>query len=327
MSIRPHGNRYQVRVSVGGGKRIERTLPPGATRQDAKDAEREIELQVRRAKIAAATGRRPDIYLTELLDRWVREEASKQKSWNVTKYKVAVLREHYLPGKTLADIQDVAGALREIDAKPATTNRYLSIIRRLGNAALEWELTDKATKIKMLPENNERHIYLTWPQVRGLMRRCDPEVSDALMLSAMTGLRRGELLRLTKASLRDGAIVLDAKTKAGKPRVIPLPPEGARIARKRLPFAVPAHTVRWQFERAREAVKLPHVQWRDLRHTYASFLAKAGVQTVAIKDLLGHSNVSVTNRYAHLVRDDLRHAVDKAFHGSGMGQKGAKKAA
>jgi integrase len=314
MPIRPHGNRWQVRVSVGGGKRLERTLPPGASRQDAKEAERELQVQVRQAKIAAATGRRPDIYLTDLLDRWVREEASKQSSWCVTKYKVAVLRENYLPGKTLADIQDVAGALREIDAKPATTNKYLSIIRRLGNAAIEWGISDKACKIKMANERgNERHVYLTWPQVRGLMKRCDPEVADAMMLSAMTGLRRGELLRLTKDSLRGSELVLNAKTKGKKPRVIPLPPEGVRIARRRLPFSVTISTIRGQYERAREALDMQHVQWRDLRHTYASFLAKSGIQTAHIKDLLGHANLATTNRYAHLVREDLRHAVDKAF--------------
>lgn len=323
MPVRKRGDRWQVRVSLGGGRRAEQTLPPGATRADALA----VEVQIRRAQIDAAAGRRVDVPLLDLLDRWVREEASKQKSWPVTKYKVAVLREHYLPGRGLAHIQDVAGALREIEAKPATTNRYLSILRRLANAAVEWGLSDRAIKIKLLPENNERHVYLTWHQVRGLMRKCEPEVADALMLSAMTGLRRGELLRLSKDSLHGSTLVLDARTKGGKPRAIPLPPEGVRIARRRVPFAVPSHTIRWQFERAREAVGLPQVQWRDLRHTYASFLAKAGVQTVAIKDLLGHSNVAVTNRYAHLVRDDLRQAVDKAFRGSGMGQKRTKKAA
>lgn len=245
----------------------------------------------------------------------------------MTQYKVAVLREHYLPGRTLSQIQDVAGELRAVDAAPATANRYLSILRRLANAAVEWGLTDRAIKIRLLPENNERHVYLTWDQVRALARRCPPEIADAILLSAMTGLRRGELLRLTPASLRGSTLVLDARTKAGKPRTIPLPPAGVQIARRSLPFRLSTHTVRWYFERAREEVGLPHVQWRDLRHSYASFLAAAGVQTIAIKDLLGHSNVAVTNRYAHLVREDLRRAVDKAFRGSGMGRRPAKKAA
>ena len=322
MPIRKRGARWQVRVSLGSGRRAERTLPAGATRADALA----VETQIRRAQIDNAAGKRVAIPLDALLDRWIAEEASRQKSWQKsTRFKVGVLRE-YTAGRTIDQIADVAAAIRKVDAQPATLNRYLSILRRLANLALQWNLTDKAQRIRLLPEHNARHVYLTAAEVESIARRCAPEVADAVRLSAMTGLRRGELLGLTAASLRDGAIMLTAQTKSGRPRVIPLPSQALQIAATRIPFRVTVSTLRNDFERARKAAGLAHVRWHDLRHTYASFLAAAGVGMIAIRDLLGHSSLTVTDRYAHLARDDLRRAVAGAFHGSGMGQAKRRKA-
>jgi len=51
---------------------------------------------------------------------------------------------------------------------------------------------------------------------------------------------------------------------------------------------------------------LPHVGVHDLRHTCASRLAQDGASLTAIRDLPGHSSLSVTSRYAHSARPDLK---------------------
>ena len=45
------------------------------------------------------------------------------------------------------------------------------------------------------------------------------------------------------------------------------------------------------------------------RHTFASRLTREGVDIVTVKDLLGHSNISTTMRYAHSNDDAKRRAV------------------
>ena len=51
----------------------------------------------------------------------------------------------------------------------------------------------------------------------------------------------------------------------------------------------------------------------SLRHTYASWLVQAGVDLYKVAELIGHSTIEVTKRYAHLSPDNLRAAVDQIF--------------
>jgi integrase len=53
------------------------------------------------------------------------------------------------------------------------------------------------------------------------------------------------------------------------------------------------------------------VTWRTLRHTFASRLVNSGVDIVTVEELLGHSSISVTMRYAHTNFESKRFAVLK----------------
>jgi integrase len=56
----------------------------------------------------------------------------------------------------------------------------------------------------------------------------------------------------------------------------------------------------------------PSARIHDLRHTYASVLASAGLSLPIIGALLGHSQPSTTQRYSHLMDDPLRAATERA---------------
>ena len=48
----------------------------------------------------------------------------------------------------------------------------------------------------------------------------------------------------------------------------------------------------------------------DLRHTCAAWLVTAGVPLPEVRDLLGHSTIQMTERYAHLAPENVRAAVN-----------------
>ncbi len=260
-------------------------------------------------------GRKPEKLIDEALDQWIAAGANKLKSWSRDlRYRVAVLRKR-TSGKHLADIVDIAERIKREGLRgglsAAAINRYVALLRRIGNLAERWGWTDLpiGRRVRLLPEHSERHVYLTPAEVQTLCAKADPVTADMITFSALTGLRLGEMLALKPEQLRGGLLVLDANTKSGRPRGIPVPPRAARIALNRLPWALSRDQLRDRFLVARKAAGLPHVRWHDLRHTYASWLVQAGQPLTAVRDLLGHSSLAVTHRYAHLAPAHLAAAV------------------
>lgn len=327
MSIRKIGNRWQVRVRTGRGRpRFEQTLPRGATREDA----RTLEVKVRREKINAAIGRKPEYLIEDALDQWEKTEARNLKSWDKDlKYRFDILRSR-IAGKPLLELVEVSETIKIAGQKtgmsPAGINRYVALLRRLGNLAERWGWTDLplGRRVTLLPEHSERHVYLEPEAVDKLARATDPLTADMIYFAALTGLRLGEMLRLRPEQIRGSTLALDAQTKSGKPRGIPLPPQAVQIAAKRLPWGVGVPLLRKRFVAARTAAGMPTVRWHDLRHTYASWLVQAGQPLTAVRDLLGHSSLSVTTRYAHLAPAHLEAAVATLPR---LGEKTGKKKA
>jgi integrase len=324
--IRKHGRRWQIRVSAGGGRRIERTLPVGATRRDALDAETAL----RRAQIDVAAGRAPQRLIDEALDRYEQEAKHLKSYHHDLRYRIAILRS-YTQKRWLGALSEVADTLRQEGARsdlaPATINRSLAILRRVGRLAERWGWIEHAPPIDLLPGEKARHVYLTPAQVQALCRVTDETFADFIRFACLSGMRRAEILSLHAGSIRNGCAVIDL-SKSGRPRNVPLPPEALRIAQERLPWRFGPVGVFRRFKAARDAVGLSHVRLHDLRHTYASWLVQAGQSLTAVRDLLGHSNLAVTSRYSHLAPEHLREAVNALPNlrrrGTGAGQKSRK---
>ncbi|MBB5735900.1 integrase [Xanthomonas arboricola] len=148
-----------------------------------------------------------------------------------------------------------------------------------------------------------------------------------MVLVAMnTGLRRGELFGLTwhDVNLAAQRLTVTAKSaKSGKVRHIPLNHEAhavlarwqAQGAASGLVFPNSAggrfDNIQTSWERLTEAAKLEAFRFHDLRHDFASQLVMAGVDLNTVRELLGHADIKMTLRYAHLAPDKLAEAVSR----------------
>lgn len=321
MPIRRHGSTFEARVQHAG-RRYSRSF---ASYRDAKSWETRLKQQIEDQRV----GRLPGRTLEEAITRWLTGEASVLKSAQSIKDKVRVMLPH-IEGRSLDEIAEAAEAIKSAGIKdglaPATINRRLAILRRVARLAQrQWDWLDRdlAAKIRLLPGEKARHVYLTRAQVRRLMAAATGKVRETIRWAVLTGLRRGELLGLTKDNLKTGAIVL-SDSKSGRPRIVPLPPE---LDAKRFPHGITEKVLKTGFVRARNRAGLHHVRFHDLRHTYASWLAQGGSTPIQIRDLMGHSNLTVTSRYAHLGRPDLDQAVAGISTGMARGRRLKKKAA
>ncbi len=72
----------------------------------------------------------------------------------------------------------------------------------------------------------------------------------------------------------------------------------------------PYTNVYWSFKKATRLSGIPEVRLHDLRHTFATRLIESGVDIITVRDLLGHSQSAVTERYLHPNESLKRDAVD-----------------
>ena len=118
---------------------------------------------------------------------------------------------------------------------------------------------------------------------------------DALALSdSKTGPRKVPLGARARA-------ILDRQPRGGSPFVFPSPLDPARPRGPELSL--------WY--RVRREADIEDVRLHDLRHTMASHAVMNGVPVPVVSRLLGHANVSMTLRYAHLADRDIEAAAER----------------
>lgn len=143
-------------------------------------------------------------------------------------------------------------------------------------------------------------------------------LTPAVLVSINTGLRRGELtsLRWTDIDMSGRMLtVRAASAKSRKGRHIPLNSEAMATLERWQEQSEDAQRV-FPFIDAKKswgavlrAAAITEFRWHDLRHHFASRLVQAGVNLNIVRDLLGHSDLKMTLRYAHLAPDNTADAV------------------
>ena len=134
--------------------------------------------------------------------------------------------------------------------------------------------------------------------------------ADIIRLLLLTGCRRGEILGLRRSEVQADRLVL-ADSKTG-PRRVPLNSQARAILdrqpRTESPFVFPSPLNPSRprsrelsiWDRVRQEAGIEDVRLHDLRHTHASHAVMNGVPVPVVSRMLGHSNVRMTLRYAHL---------------------------
>ena len=186
--------------------------------------------------------------------------------------------------------------------------RLGSAIRDAETRGIPWEVDEGRPKAKHLPKAKNRFTKIA------------PFAAAAIRLLLFTGCRLREILYLKwdHVDFERGLLFL-ADSKTGRKTVILNAPALAVLAGiPRLgSYVVPGDNPeqpRADLKRPWEAVArragLDGVRLHDLRHTYASFGAGGGLGLPIIGKLLGHTQASTTQRYAHLDADPLRRASE-----------------
>jgi integrase len=230
-------------------------------------------------------------------------------------------------------------AERLAEVGPATFNKELWVLKNLGKRAVEWGylLRNPAQGIKRAREPRGRVRYLEPDERDRLLNGIEVTVTASdgrrwtmrqqpnarlrlyILAALHTGARRAELIRLTwgDVDMRQRTLTFRA-TKNGDSRTVPLTEtlwrELAALPRPLDPSApvlppMEPEVLTRSFARLVQRLGLKNLTFHDLRHDAASTMAMEGVPLRTIAEVLGHRDLRMTARYAHLSPQHLRGAV------------------
>jgi len=146
-----------------------------------------------------------------------------------------------------------------------------------------------------------------------------------VLLSLNTGMRRGEVfyLKWQDVDLMKRQLTVEGTTsKSGQTRHIRLNSEVWQVLKAwneqndgEFVFVSPVtgksfDNIKRSWSLLRNRAGLSDFRFRDLRYTFASKLVMAGVDLYTVKELMGHSTIQMTERYAHLAPEHKASAVE-----------------
>ena len=303
--------RYSVEFETRGS-RIFRRLPPGATKTQAG----QLETRLRHELIdQTVIGKRPDVTLEAAIRAWLAEAVKGRKSESHTASHADRVIDA-TDGLRLGDVSDrAADAVRAAGEglAPGTTNRRLCVLKAVAKFAWRkgWASENASGRIALLPEMAQPRRNVTPEDARRLIEAASTKRAKALIaLSAFTGLRLGEVLKLKPADVKGGVIVA-RDTKNGTDRLIPIVPElEPHLAQ--IPFKAGWRNVYRGFERARERAGLD-LRYHDLRHMVGSALANSRADPRLSMKLMGHKSVVTHQRYVHPDVEVMREMLETAL--------------
>ncbi|MDE0383899.1 MAG: tyrosine-type recombinase/integrase [Defluviicoccus sp.] len=333
--VRPTGGKSYVLLRDAGGSSKRVSLGPVITRTVA---ETRRECHARKAEPEAAE--------TDLQARAVPSLADfVSGEWRVAhfeRYKPSskktarsLLDGRILPafGSKPLDRIAPAQARRWFDAfsktAPGNANNALKLFRQIMNFAvacghIETDPTRGIRRNRRTPltrflsreEIDRLHRVLDRQEGRG-----ETPQADMIRLLLLTGCRKGEIVRLRWSEVGNDALMLeDSKT---GPRAVPLNSQAKRVLdeqpRGGSPFVFPSprdpsrprcrDIALWY--RVRREAGIEDVRLHDLRHTHASHAVMNGVPMPVVSRLLGHADVGMTLRYAHLGDREIEAAAER----------------
>jgi integrase len=209
----------------------------------------------------------------------------------------------------------------------ASVNCDMAILGHMMSKAVEWGLLEnspfKKGKRLMFKIDNQRRRFLTEAEIVTLLNECPRHLKPIVETALHTGMRREEILSLKWEQINHGFIYLEGgMVKSGKGRQIPINEwltevfkEVRRGNQLKSEFVFcdaqgrRFQEVRTSFNGACRRAGIRDFTFHDLRHTFASRLVMNGVGLKAVQELLGHADLTMTMRYAHLSQGHLQEAV------------------
>ena len=236
---------------------------------------------------------------------------------------------------TRHSVQQFHNALRDEGLAPATCDHHLKFIRQALNLAVEWNLieTNPVSKVKLFHIDNREERLMTDEELQRLMAELNkPDkrrkvAHSVIKFLLFTGARVNEALNARWEDINRNNrtwLIQATNSKSKKRRSVPLNDAALEVLdnlgtdgnsdwlfiSSRGDGTERLTTISKTWQKIRLDAGLPTTRLHDLRHQMASMLINSGQSLYTVQQILGHSDPSVTQRYAHLSTESLQEAAN-----------------
>lgn len=323
---------------TSSGKRIRRSLET----EDRRIAERIYAKVVTEIVEGRYFERIPGEMITfsEMMERYIEEITPKKvcpekEILRVNRHLIPFFGSYFLSQITPKLINAYKQKRYSQGVKPDTINRELSIMRHAFTVAVkEWEWLKESPFKKVSEEKGKvkRERWLSFEEEERLLSSSPDWLRDFITFAAWTGMRLGNIISLKwdQVDMHKRLIYIGGtgqrRTKNREPVVIPMNQKVFELLKRRarvrridtdLVFTSPTgrplepSNLRRSFREVLRKAGIKDLRIHDLRHTYGTRLAQAGVDLFTISRLLGHKDIRTTQRYAHHSTLSLRLAIER----------------
>ena len=245
----------------------------------------------------------------------------------------AVFGNQRLNQITRQKIQMFHTSLKEEGLSASSCNHYVKLLKHSLNLAIDWDMldTNPAVRIPFFHEDNKMENYLDEAELERLMVVLQTDDNRAvcriIMYLLSTGARLNEALaaRWDHVDIERRVWKIPAtNSKSKRIRSVPLNDSAIDVLSQLDTQGMYDYlfinkqtgnrytTISKVWGRLRKKAELSHLRIHDLRHGFASFLVNSGRTLYEVQQILGHSDPSVTQRYAHLSTKALQDAANSA---------------
>jgi integrase len=265
----------------------------------------------------------------------VKSRGSRSAEWGLwTKWLAPVLADKPLLKLSAFDMEKVKANMTKAGRAPATIKYAFALISQIWTLAIRdmYVAGSCPAKLVTLPKkDNRRQRYLSTEEAHQLLnalKLTSPTSHDMALCALDMGLRFGEIAGLTWQDCdfeRGQVYIRDPKARINRVAYLTSRVRAmleVRRAEQSAPLVFPSkngrkmtlisNTFRHLCNNIfNQGVDDPRqrVCFHTLRHTFASWLVEAGTSLYAVKELMGHADFSMTQRYSHLSPDGLRAAI------------------
>lgn len=337
---------------------VERRRYRKPTAVEKTEPRRKAKLAARKARQAIIeqneNGASREISINDAFTRYQQEVANHQPSGDNTLRVLQAMARHFDKTALLSEPIDselarwvarrrahtVRGTGRLVSN--ATVNRDVELLRRVWRRAetvWRFKVAMPNWKAHKLPEPVERVRELSAGEEVALFEAIRPDYLPLIEFALISGIRLGNLIRLTWKNIKDGYVVLRVKSRRPGGKIQRLPVTRAmavllarqkgngtlyvftyvckrnrgkqRLKGVRYPFSANGWRKAWAGALATAGIE--DLRFHDLRHTAATRVMRKTGNLKLVGKMLGHSDIASTMRYAHVSDDDLKSAMEATF--------------